>query len=492
MSEIKVNKISPRTACGTTTLGDSGDSFVIPSGVTITNNGTQTGFGREGSVNWDTTAKTAGFTGVSGNGYFINTTSGEITVNLPASPSAGDIMAIKDYTGTFSTNKCTVGRNSSNIRGAASDFSFEKNNSGAVFIYVDATEGWQIFVDGSDSDAQTKFITATGGNAIVTCGNYKTHIFTGPGTFCVSCAGCEGTTDIVDYMVVAGGGAGGPGYAGGGGGAGGFRISNCSSRTGIPAPTMSPLVSTSGITLTVQGYPITVGGGASAGSPGGTGGSGANSVFASITSAGGGGGGTGGIGGGPNPNAPPNGSAGPGGSGGGAGSKATDSSQVPQAGTGNTPPVSPSQGKNGGAAGADGFSAFTNTAGGGGAGAVGTSGSSQSTAATGGAGSFLANAVIGPTAPSYGTAGPVSSTRYFAGGGGGATDTPPGNPVPQGLGGAGGGGNGAHGTSPGAGAVGTINTGGGGGGAAGPSPSSPWSGGATGGSGIVIIRYKFQ
>jgi len=41
MSEIKVNKISPRTACGTTTLGDSGDTFTIPAGVTITNNGTQ-------------------------------------------------------------------------------------------------------------------------------------------------------------------------------------------------------------------------------------------------------------------------------------------------------------------------------------------------------------------------------------------------------------------------------------------------------------------
>ena len=45
MSEVKVNKISPRTNCGTVTLGDSGDSFVIPSGATITNNGTQTGFG---------------------------------------------------------------------------------------------------------------------------------------------------------------------------------------------------------------------------------------------------------------------------------------------------------------------------------------------------------------------------------------------------------------------------------------------------------------
>ena len=50
MSEVKVNKISPRTNCGTVTLGDSGDSFTIPAGVTITNNGTQTGFGRTGTV----------------------------------------------------------------------------------------------------------------------------------------------------------------------------------------------------------------------------------------------------------------------------------------------------------------------------------------------------------------------------------------------------------------------------------------------------------
>ena len=44
MSEIQVNKISPSS--GTTiTLGDSGDTFTIPSGATITNSGTATGFG---------------------------------------------------------------------------------------------------------------------------------------------------------------------------------------------------------------------------------------------------------------------------------------------------------------------------------------------------------------------------------------------------------------------------------------------------------------
>ena len=44
MSEIQVNKISPQSGTSIT-LGDSGDTFTIPSGATITNNGTQTGFG---------------------------------------------------------------------------------------------------------------------------------------------------------------------------------------------------------------------------------------------------------------------------------------------------------------------------------------------------------------------------------------------------------------------------------------------------------------
>jgi len=43
-SEMKVNKISP--ASGTAiTLGDSGDTFTVPSGATIANSGTATGFG---------------------------------------------------------------------------------------------------------------------------------------------------------------------------------------------------------------------------------------------------------------------------------------------------------------------------------------------------------------------------------------------------------------------------------------------------------------
>ena len=121
MSEIKVNKISPRTACGTTTLGDSGDTFTIPAGVTITNSGTAAGFGATGAASWDTTVKTSGFTAVSGVGYFVNTTAGAISVNLPAG-TAGDVVAIKDYANTFDTNAVTLVRNGSDkIGGVAFD-----------------------------------------------------------------------------------------------------------------------------------------------------------------------------------------------------------------------------------------------------------------------------------------------------------------------------------------------------------------------------------
>jgi hypothetical protein len=104
----------------------------------------QTGFGRSGSVNWDTTPKTTSpVTAVSGNGYFIDTTSGAITINLPATPSAGDIVAIADYDGTAGTNAITIGRNSSNINGDAADFTISKNYVAISFVYVDATAGWR-------------------------------------------------------------------------------------------------------------------------------------------------------------------------------------------------------------------------------------------------------------------------------------------------------------------------------------------------------------
>ena len=52
MSEVKTDKLSPRTASGTVTLGTSGDTFSIPSGVTLSNSGTASGFGLDGTPNF--------------------------------------------------------------------------------------------------------------------------------------------------------------------------------------------------------------------------------------------------------------------------------------------------------------------------------------------------------------------------------------------------------------------------------------------------------
>ena len=456
MSEIKVNKISPKQTCTQLTLGDSGDTIIIPSGATITNNGTATGFGRTGSVNWDTTKKTTGFTAVNGSGYFCDTTSAAFTATLPATPTAGDIVAFSDYTGTWATNNLTVGRNSSNINGAASNLICNTDNSTATFIYVDATEGWRLIDTGSYATINSsRFVTATGGT-ITTCGNYKIHTFTGPGSFIVSCAGNPLGSTTVDYMVVAGGGGGGWDRAGGGG-AGGFRES-------VPSPaawTASPLASNTSLPVSVTTYPVTVGGGGSGGPNGSPGSSGSNSVFSTITSNGGGGGGAA-----PAPYPGPR-SGLSGGSGGGA------SAASPVGGSGNTPPVSPSQGNPGG----DAPSVPTNSgAGGGGATASGSSGTTR----TGGAGATTS--ISG------------SSTAYAGGGGGGYSDAVAGGCGPGGAGGTGGGGKGGDRpmTPTNAAVAGTTNTGGGGGGGANGPNASPLANGAAGGSGIVVIRYKFQ
>src|SRR5210317_1718536 len=103
MSKIEVDTIAPQSGT-TVTLGESGDTVNIPSGVTLTNSGTATGFG----ISWQSDIKTSAFTAVAGEGYFVNTTSAAVTVTLPASAEIGDIIRIKDYAGTFTSNNLTI------------------------------------------------------------------------------------------------------------------------------------------------------------------------------------------------------------------------------------------------------------------------------------------------------------------------------------------------------------------------------------------------
>jgi len=461
MSKIEVDAITEQSG-STLTVGGGASKTVVADATTVTlgrcggtvalaSGASQTGFGRTGTVDWQTTKKTTAFTAVNGEGYFVDTAaSGAVTMTLPSSPSAGNIVAVKDYNGNFANANLTIDRNGSPINGgSAANVVISTNGASIVLVYVDATQGWVATQDDESTIKGANFLTATGGTES-TIGNDKIHTFTGPGTFAVSQISSTVAENVVSYMVVAGGGGGGgagPSHtAGGGGGAGGFR----EYKSPVTPYTASPLDGNPGgtaITVTATSFPITVGaGGTGPSSYSSNAPQGSSSIFSTITSTGGGGGGGYSS---SEPNPVRN-----GGSGGGGGGF-----NPHPGGTGNSPPVSPSQGNPGGAGGGSQNTSVYSGAGGG-------------ATATGGSGSGGAGGDGAMTS--------ISGTNITRAGGGGALN---------GDGGAGGGGCGS-GTSLNPDSVAAVNTGGGGGGAV--SYTGPTVAGGNGGSGIVIIRYKFQ
>ncbi len=471
MSKIEVNKIGPQ--CGTTlTVGCGAGQTVVADAATVTlgrcggtvalaSGATQTGFGRSGSVNWSTTPKTTTFTAADGEGYFVDTaTSGAVTVNLPAG-SAGAIVAISDYARNFATANCTVSANGSEkLGGVASDMTLSDVGQAITLVYIDSTQGWINVQNATSTETGlSPYVTATGGT-ITNSGNFRIHTFTGPGTFCVTSGGAaapgSGTgSNLIDYIVVAGGGGSGGNYkhiqGGGGGGAGGFRASP---GTASGCYTASPRGAAPAVSLPapINAYPITVGAGGTGGTKNGCTAavSGNNSVATlstTITSAGGGAGGS--------PSTGPGSSTGLNGGSGGGGA-----GQGGCEGSGNTPPTNPAQGSNGGG-GAPGGA----TLGGSGGGATG-------------AGSTSPNPGTSPAAPSRGAGATscisASPVTYSTGGSFNQWSPSSWPPASNAADNTGNGGDG-QGAAPNA-----------------VTPDPAGFAGVNGGSGIVIIRYKFQ
>jgi hypothetical protein len=235
-------------------------------------------------IAWQSSVKTSGFTAVAGEGYFCNTTSSGFTVTLPATPTAGQQIALVDYAGTFDTNALVISPNGNKIESGTANLTLTGEREGATLVYIDSTQGW----------------LATSGI------NEGTDVLS-PEAY------------SVDFLVIAGSG-GGAYYYGGCGGAGGYRNSYSTESSGGGGSSETALTFVGGTT-----YTITVGG-AGAGTPGtpstsNTGSPGGNSVISgtgitTITSLGGGGGG-----GGNSPNVP----GASGGSGGGGGGNASGS-----------------------------------------------------------------------------------------------------------------------------------------------------------------------
>ena len=203
--------------------------------------GTGLSSGFVNGISWQS-VQTGNFNATAGNGYAVNTTSGAITVTLPSSPSAGNVIVLVDYAGTWATNNVTVNVNGSSLNGIPQNATLKTAREGISFVYIDSTQGWIAYSGFQDALPTQPY--------------------------------------AVTYLAVAGGGATNPqnDYAGGGGGGGGVLANT--------------LYLTPGIV-----YTATVGGGGSySNSPSGNGSNSTitGSTISTVTATGGGKGGTGG------------------------------------------------------------------------------------------------------------------------------------------------------------------------------------------------------
>lgn len=359
------------------------------------------------------------------------------TATLPTSGSSGDIL-FNETTRQF--------------------MSWGEDGQGSGEWLVLKTLGTKIDETGS--------LTTSGQDSVWTPGDgYKYAVWTSPGSFTV--ADSDGAGVDMHYVLVAGGGGGGS-YGGGGGGAGGFQDST----------QFDTLVD-----VFLEGtYDITIGSGGSGG-PNAQPGQPSTVIHQTtgyrIVAVGGGGGGTH-NGTGPYSQGQPGGSGGGGrnGTSGQPGNLYPSSTNpayrygvnVQNQGNRGGQVPGPSNSPGGGAG-----------AGGGGRGGTGKNAPTYRQGGNGGNGWYVPVLFHDAIPTAYGTPGPVSSRRYFSGGGGGGTYGPAGDEVAT-SGGPGGGGAGGKGSN--GGTSGQSSTGSGGGGA-----GSSSSSGGSGGSGIFILRY---
>ena len=199
MSEVKVNKISPRSGTALT-VGDSGDTVTVAGNVVKTNavqaadagniisqSGTTITLGASGDtinvasgatlvgggIDWQSSIVTASTVTVeAGKGYWINTTSNTCTITLPSSGSVGDEIKFADYDRTWGTNKIIIDPNGLNYQGQDDSYTIEYNINGQSLniVYSGSTKGWIPFLDKEVADvpvapATQKAIIGYGGNS---------------------------------------------------------------------------------------------------------------------------------------------------------------------------------------------------------------------------------------------------------------------------------------------------------------------------------------
>ena len=147
MSKIEVDQVDPQSGTSLT-LGTSGDTITISSGVTLANNGTATGFA---SIAWQSTVVTGTTHTASANqGIWIDTTSNACTLTLPGSPSVGDQLVFSDFARQWDNNAVTLSLNGSKFQGFTSPNPvYDTEGETVHIVYSGSTQGWIPINDGA-------------------------------------------------------------------------------------------------------------------------------------------------------------------------------------------------------------------------------------------------------------------------------------------------------------------------------------------------------
>ena len=88
--------------------------------------------------------KTADFTATASIAQIgVNTTSSQITITLPGSPSAGDVVTLVDSHHQWGTNSCIVARNGNTIDGNGADLTLNQTGQQISLMYNGS--GWRTF-----------------------------------------------------------------------------------------------------------------------------------------------------------------------------------------------------------------------------------------------------------------------------------------------------------------------------------------------------------
>lgn len=156
-----------------------------------------------GFVEWQSVV-TSSTTMEAGKGYPVDTSSGQITMTLPASASLGDTIEINDYARTFGTNKCTINLNGHKMAGGSFDPEVDVSGSALTLVYADSTKGWMVQ---QDDDPPLRSAGPPGNQSFTSTGTSSFTIPSGVTSVSVVCIGAGGKSGIGNSGQAGGGGA---------------------------------------------------------------------------------------------------------------------------------------------------------------------------------------------------------------------------------------------------------------------------------------------